>query len=563
MSLLENRAGIPAQERNRPDELVFLPLGGAGEIGMNLSLYGYAGEWLMIDCGISFADDSLPGLDVIMPDPGFIVERRDRLAGLVVTHGHEDHIGAIPYLWERFRCPVYATPFTRALLYEKLVEVGLQDDVEITEIAMSGKFAVGPFEIELVTLTHSIPEPNAVILRTAIGTVLHTGDWKLDPDPLVGPTSDEAALRRLGDEGVLAMICDSTNALRPGESGSEAEVQRALIDLVGRYDQRIAIACFASNVARLASIAAAGAAHDRNVALIGRSLWRINKAARDTGYLQDVPPFLTEHEAGYLPRDKALLVCTGSQGEPRSALARIAQGDHPHIVLEGDDTVIFSSRIIPGNERPIGRLQNQLAKRGIVVVTEHDHFVHVSGHPAQDELARMYQMVRPRIAVPVHGEARHLIAHAQLARECQVPEAVIIENGSMVRLAPGPATIIDEVPTGRLAVDGKQLRLLGSPSLRSRQRMIHDGAAVATVVLDNRGRLLAPPKVTVHGIVEQTDEDVLDELAASIGQVIADLSTEQRRNDDDVHEAARLALRRFLKANYGKRPVIEVHIVRI
>jgi ribonuclease J len=545
------------------DELVFLSLGGAGEIGMNLTLYGYRGQWLMVDCGITFADDRQPGLDVLMPDPSFIVERRDRLAGLVVTHGHEDHIGAIPHLWQRFRCPVYATPFARCLLHEKLVEAGLQHEVEITEVPMSGRFSVGPFEIELITLTHSIPEPNAVVIRTPLGTILHTGDWKLDPDPLVGPNADKAALRRIGEEGVLAMVCDSTNALRPGRSGSEAEVREALIDLVGRYDKRVAVACFASNVARLESIAAAGAAHDRNVALIGRSLWRIYKAARDSGYLHNLPPFLSEDEAGYLPREKALLVCTGSQGEPRSALARIAQSDHPHITLASGDTVIFSSRQIPGNERAIGRLQNQLAKQGILIVTDSDHPVHVSGHPAQEELVEMYQLVRPRIAIPVHGEARHLIAHAQLARDCQVPETIVAENGAMVRLAPGPAAVIGEVAVGRLAVDGTQLRPLGSAALKSRQRMNHEGAALATVVLDQRGRLLAVPQVTVQGIVEEAEEGALDALGTAVGEAIGDLSAADRRDDDAVREAVRLAIRRSLKASYGKRPVTDIHIVRI
>ncbi len=545
------------------EELIFLSLGGAGEIGMNLTLYGYRGEWLMIDCGITFADDRQPGLDVLMPDPGFIVERRERLAGLVVTHGHEDHIGAIPYLWQRFRCPVYATPFARALLYEKLVEAGLQNEVAITEVPLSGRFTVGPFEIELITLTHSIPEPNAVVLRTPLGVVLHTGDWKLDPEPLVGPTADAAALRRLGGEGVLAMVCDSTNALRPGRSGSEADVRAALIDLIGRYEQRVAVACFASNVARLESIAAAGAAHDRNVALIGRSLWRIYKAARDAGYLQDVAPFLSEDEAGYLPRGKALLVCTGSQGEPRSALSRIAQGDHPHIVLEPGDAAIFSSRQIPGNERAIGRLQNRLAKAGVIVVTDSEHPIHVSGHPARDELIEMYQLVRPRIAIPVHGEARHLIAHAALARECQVPETVVAENGALVRLAPGPASVVGEVAVGRLALDGTQLRPLGSTALKSRQRMIHDGAAVATVVLDKAGQLLAAPKVTVRGVMDEAEEGAAEALGSAVGDAIGALSPAERRDDEAVREAARLAVRRSLKASYGKRPVTDIHIVRI
>src|SRR6185312_9755566 len=480
----QDMSGGAAPEPNQPDELAFLALGGVGEIGMNLSLYGYAGRWLMIDCGISFADDTLPGVDVIMPDPGFIAERAQRLDGLVVTHAHEDHIGAIPHLWRRLRCPVYATPFTASVLRQKLIEADLEHEVPITEVPMSGRFSVGPFEIELVTLTHSIPEPNAVVLRTPLGTVLHTGDWKFDPDPLVGATSDLARLRQLGEEGVLAMICDSTNALRPGEAGSEADVRKSLIDIVGRCRQRVVVACFASNVARLESAAAAALMHDRQAALVGRSLWRIEHAARETGYLEGMPPFLTDEEAAYLPRDKVLLICTGSQGEPRSALARIADDDHPEVVLEAGDTVIFSSRIIPGNERAIGRLQNRLAALGVEVITEHDHFVHVSGHPAQDELTRMYQMVRPRIAIPVHGETRHLMAQARLAEQCQVPQSLVTRNGEVVKLAPGPAAVLGEVQTGRLVVDGKRLLPVGAEALRSRQRMTFNGAALATIVVD-------------------------------------------------------------------------------
>ncbi|HLJ65210.1 MAG TPA: ribonuclease J, partial [Stellaceae bacterium] len=480
---------------NRPDELAFLALGGVGEIGMNLSLYGYAGRWLMVDCGISFADETLPGIDVVMPDPEFIAERVNELDALIVTHAHEDHIGAIPYLWPRLRCPVYATPFTASVLRQKLLEAGLEHQVPITEIPMSGKFTVGPFEVELITLTHSIPEPNAVVIRTPVGTVLHTGDWKFDRDPLVGPVSDMAALRHLGEEGVLAMICDSTNALRPGESGSEADVRASLIELVGKAEERVVVACFASNVARLHSAAAAAAAHDRHVALVGRSLWRIEHAARETGYLEGVPQFLTDEEAAYLPRDKVLLICTGSQGEPRSALARIAGDEHPHIVLEEGDTVIFSSRVIPGNERTIGKLQNALAGLGCAIVTDSDALVHVSGHPAQDELQLMYQMVRPRIAVPVHGEARHLLAQARLAAECQVPQTLVTRNGEMLRLGPGPGAVIGEVKVGRLVVDGKALLQAGGEAVRSRQRMIFNGTALATVVVDHAGTLMAPPRI--------------------------------------------------------------------
>ncbi len=552
----------PLSPPNRPDELAFVALGGVGEIGMNLSLYGYGGRWLMIDCGISFADETLPGVDIIMPDPSFIVERASEIAGLVVTHAHEDHIGAIPYLWPRLKCPVYATPFTAAVLRQKLIEAELEHEVPITVVPMSGKFSVGPFEIELLTLTHSIPEPNAVVLRTPLGAVLHTGDWKFDPTPLVGETSDIAALRRLGEAGVLAMICDSTNALRPGESGSEAEVRRALIELVGRCEKRAVVACFASNVARLESAAIAAAAHDRHAALVGRSLWRIDHAARETGYLAGVPPFLTDEEAAYLPREKVLLVCTGSQGEPRSALARIAEDDHPQIVLEEGDTVIFSSRIIPGNERAIGRLQNRLAALGVTIITEHDHFVHVSGHPAQDELLRMYQLVRPRIAVPVHGETRHLMAQARLAEQCQVPQALVTKNGEVIKLAPSPAAVIGEVPTGRLVVDGKALVPAGGEALRHRRHMTFNGAAVATIVVDGEGRLRAPPQVTVQGIGED-DAALTEELRGKVEHALSELGPRERRDDAALREAARLAVRRSLRAWHGKKPVTEIHLVRI
>jgi ribonuclease J len=547
---------------NRPDELVFLPLGGAGEIGMNLNLYGYGGRWLMVDCGISFADETMPGLEVIMPDPRFIEERRSDLVGIVVTHAHEDHLGAIQYLWPRFKTTVYATPFTAHLLRQKLVETKLETTVPIVEIPMSSKFSIKPFELELITLTHSIPEPNAVVVRTPAGIVLHTGDWKLDPDPLVGPTADETALRRLGEEGVLALVCDSTNALRSGEAGSEAAVGRSLEALVGQCRNRVAVACFASNVARLQSIAAAATKHDRQAALVGRSLWRIEQAARETGYLQDVPRFLTEEEAGYLPRDKVLLICTGSQGEPRSALSRIADDDHAHIVLEPGDAVIFSSRIIPGNERAINRLHNKLTHLGVEILTEQDHFVHVSGHPAQEELQRMYQMVRPQVAVPVHGEARHLRAHVALAESCQVQQAILALNGDMVRLGPRPAAIIGQVQTGRLALDGTRLISLDSESWKSRRRLTFNGAAVATLVLDRTGALLADPRITLQGVGE-TDAEELAALGADVGRAIEGLSPRERRDDAAVTEAARIAVRRRLKAWSGKRPVTDIHVVRI
>jgi ribonuclease J len=563
MNNLRYQSGVPSADGD-PGALFFVSLGGAGEIGMNLNLYGYAGDWLILDCGVTFGDDSQPGLEVVMPDPAFIVERRDRLLGIVATHAHEDHIGAIPYLWNELRCPVWATPFTASLLHAKLLEAGIADKVRINVVPMSGRFSVGPFDLELITLTHSIPEPNAVALRTPVGTVLHTGDWKFDPDPLIGSTADEAALRRLGDDGVLAMIGDSTNALRPGTSGSEADLRRSLIDLVGRYDARVAVACFASNVARLETIARAATAHGREVALVGRSLWRIDKAARENGYLADLPRFLTEDEAGYVPRDKIVLICTGSQGEPRSALARIAREDHPNVVLETGDVVIFSSRIIPGNEKSINRLQNALVRLGVEIVTEEDDFVHVSGHPARDELVRMYQIVRPRVAIPVHGEARHLIAHAQLAKECQVQQPLVIQNGDMVRLTPNGAAIVDEVPVGRLASDGKGLLPLGGIALKDRRRVVLNGSAVVTLVLDRQGRLAAPPAISLIGLVEEVAASAaLPFLRAAAERAVDELPAGPRRDDDAVRDAVRRALRRLINERFGKRPLIEIHLVRI
>jgi ribonuclease J len=559
----------PAQSLDRAIErddkaLFFVPLGGTGEIGMNLNLYAYRGQWLMLDCGVTFGDDTQPGLDVVMPDPGFIVERRDRLLGIVATHAHEDHIGAIPYLWPQLQCPIWATPFTASLLRAKLSEARLIDRVEINVVPMSGRFTIGPFELELITLTHSIPEPNAVAIRTPVGTVLHTGDWKLDPDPLIGDVTDEAALTRIGDEGVIAMIGDSTNALREGTSGSEGELRSSLTELISRYQGRVAVACFASNVARLWTIAHAAQANGRDVALVGRSLWRMDKAARENGYLADLPPFLTEDEAGYVPRDRILLICTGSQGEPRAALSRIARDDHQHIELEKGDVVIFSSRIIPGNEKPIGRLQNALAQRGIEIVTAADHFVHVSGHPARDELVRMYQMVRPRIAIPVHGEARHLIAHARLAGECQVQQPILVENGEMVRLAGGRAEIVDEVHVGRLASDGNSLLPLGGVALRDRRRVTMNGSAVATLVVDRRGHLVAPPEVSVIGLLEpDAAEKAAPALRAGVERTLDDLPPGLRRDDQAIREAARRALRRLINERFGKRPLVEIHLVRL
>ncbi|ARJ65782.1 MBL fold hydrolase [Magnetospirillum sp. ME-1] len=545
-------------------ELVFLPLGGVGEIGMNLALYGYGGKWLMVDCGVSFGDETMPMVDVVMADPAWIEERRDKLVGIVLTHGHEDHLGAVQYLWDRLRCPVWATPFSASILKNKLHETGLHTQVPLNVVELGSRFSVGPFEVEMISITHSIPEPNVLAIRTPLGTIVHTGDWKFDPDPLLGLPTDAEALRRVGKDGVLALIGDSTNVFTKGHSGSESQVRGSLIELLGRFSGRIAVSCFATNVARLESIAVAAMANDRNVALVGRSLWRIDKAARENGYLADLPPFLTEHDAGYLPKDKVVYICTGSQGEPRAALARIASGDHPHVKLGKGDVCIFSSRIIPGNEKDIFRLQNDLVRLGVEVVTEKDEFVHVSGHPAREEMEEMYRLLRPRIAVPVHGEARHLQEHARLARACGVEEAVETSNGTMLRLAPGPVEVVDHVPTGKLCVDGPRIVRLDSEILRNRRRMVFNGSAVVTVVLDKAGKLLGDPQLTALGLLDAGHEaEEHDAVVEAVRDAIEELPLKVRRDDGVVRETARLAVRRSLKDTHGKKPITDVHLVRV
>jgi ribonuclease J len=547
-----------------PDELWFLPLGGTGEIGMNLNLYAHDGAWLMVDLGVIFAEERQPGVELIMPDPSFIEGHRDKLAGLVLTHAHEDHIGAVPYLWPRLRCPVYATPFTAAVLRGKLRDNGFGAEIEITEVAMSGRFTVGPFELELITLTHSIPEPNAVAIRTPAGTVLHTGDWKLDPDPLVGDDYDVSALRRLAGEGVLAMVCDSTNALVEGESGSEGAVRHSLAELIGGLTGRVVVACFATNVARLESAIRVAEAHGRRVALVGRSMHRIHQAALETGYLADLPPLLTDREIGFLPREEVLLLCTGSQGEPRAALWRITRDEHPEVMLEPGDAVVFSSRMIPGNEKAILALQNELVRRGIEVITDQDHFTHVSGHPARDELAQMYQWVRPQLAVPVHGEARHLAAHAELARACQVPQAIVAENGTLISLAPGRPQIVDQLPVGRLMLDGTRLIRAESPVLRERQRVIYNGVALVTLVVDAKGALRAEPRLALEGVLDADSEvEVAAEVLDALSQELAKLPAAARTRDERLAETARVTVRRALFQRVGKKPVTRVHLVRL
>ena len=542
-------------------DLAFLPLGGTGEIGMNLNLYRFGGKWLAVDCGIGFGGNETPEAEIIMPDPSFIADRRDSLVGLVITHAHEDHVGAVAHLWRRLRCPVYATPFTAAVLRRKLGEAQLLGEVKIHVIPPGGAFELAPFSLQFIQMAHSTPEAQALVIRTPAGVILHTGDWKLDPNPLVGPPTDEAALKALGDEGVLAMVCDSTNALVEGHSGSEADVRRSLASLIRGLTGRIVVTCFASNVARVESVVVAARDAGRSVALIGRSLRNLEAAARETGYLKSLPDFVSEDRIDDVPDDNLLILITGSQGEPRSALSRVAADSHQTLSLGEGDTVIFSSRMIPGNERAIGAVQDNLVRRGVNVMTDNDHMVHVSGHPARDEMRRLYRLVRPKFAVPVHGEWRHLAAHAALATELGV-ESVMMENGDILQMAPGKPEIVDSAPVGVLALDGNRVVPLQGGVMSARRKMLFNGIVLGSLAVDEAGRLMGRAKVSAPGLFEPEDPES-ERLARDFGNAVADLPASLRRDDAGLADAAKAALRRCLGKKIGKRPMVDVHLLRV
>jgi ribonuclease J len=553
------------------DELVFLPLGGSNEIGMNFNLYGFgpprARKWIVVDLGVTFGDLTTPGVEVILPDPSYIEDYADDILGIVLTHAHEDHIGAVGHLWPRLRAPLYATPFTAYLLRDKLREAGILNEVSLTEIPLSGSFTIGPFELTLITLTHSIPEPNGVAIRTPLGTILHTGDWKIDDDPLLGDVTDAAAIRELGDEGILAMVCDSTNVFVDGVAGSEADVRVAMTRLIGSLRGKIAAACFASNVARMDTIIRAAQANDRRVCLVGRSMHRMAAAARHVGLFKGVQDFVTEEESGYFPEDKILYLCTGSQGEPRAALSRIADGSHRHVNLGKGDHCIFSSRVIPGNEVGIRNMQNNLAERGVRIHTDREHpGIHVSGHPCRDELKQMYQWARPEIAVPTHGERRHLLEHAAFARDMQVPQTVSPRNGDMVRLAPGRAQVIDEVPAGRLYIDGNMIVPAGAEPLRERRHVAYNGMLAVSLALDSKGRIVSGPQVRGIGLAGDADdplEDILDDLADEAEGALKKLKGDERDDDDAVEAAIKRVLKKASQRIWDRRPVVEVTVLRV
>ncbi len=542
-------------------DLAFLPLGGTGEIGMNLNLYRCDGAWLAVDCGIGFSGTDMPEVEILMPDPAFIAEQRDQLVGLVITHAHEDHIGAVAHLWSRLGCPVYATQFAAAVLRRKLGEAGLLSRVELHVVEQGASFELAPFSLQFIPVTHSVPEAQALVLRTRYGTVLHTGDWKLDPHPLVGPPTDMDAFSELGREGVLAMICDSTNAMVEGEAGSESDVRRSLTSLVAGISGRVAVTCFASNVARIESIAKAAEAAGRSVVVVGRSLRNLEVAARDCGYLDEVPLFLSEQDAMHVPDDHLLMIITGSQGEPRSALSRIAADTHPNISLGEGDTVVYSSRMIPGNERAIMSVQDSLVRRGVRVLTDADHMVHVSGHAARDDLRRLYGLVRPRYAVPVHGEWRHLTAHADLARAEGV-EPILLEDGDVLSLSGNRGEVIDSVPVGKLALDGNRLLPMQGGVLSARRKMLAGGIVLGSVVLDARGQLLGTPQVSAPGLLEPDDAETL-RVREVFAQGLAELPPATRLDEQGFREAAKAALRRALGRKLQKRPVLDIHLIRV
>ncbi|HSD92936.1 MAG TPA: ribonuclease J [Methyloceanibacter sp.] len=546
-------------------DFVFLPLGGVGEIGMNLYLYGYgrdgAREWLIVDMGVTFGGEAEPGVDVILPDISFIEGERHNIAGLLLTHAHEDHFGAVADLWPQIAgVPVYATPFTAEMLKAKLTEIGLVNGFPLHVMPLGDRRMIGPFDVELISMSHSIPEPSAVVIRTPLGAALHTGDWKLDENPLTSAPTDAVRLKALGEAGLAALICDSTNAVRDGVSPSEADVALTLARFIREARQRVAVTTFASNVARIGSVANAARAAGRELVVVGRAMHRVIEAAQTTGYLDPKLSFHEETAFARLPPHKVVALCTGSQGEARAAMARIAQGDHPNVELDAGDLVIFSSRTIPGNEKAVSRIQNALADLRVEVVTDQDAAVHVSGHPRRGELEQLYGWVRPKVAIPMHGEGRHLEAHAKLAERLGVKQVVRARNGAMVRLLPGPAEIIDDVPVGRLYRDGMILTRADDGQVRERRKLSFAGSVAVSLVMSAKGHLLAEPEVALSGLPAADNAGTpLEEIArdAVIG-TIESLPKPKRKDHALVSEAVRRSVRAAINQAWGKKPMCSV-----
>jgi|TARA_B100000929_G_scaffold276710_1_gene251541 ribonuclease J len=550
------------------EELLFCPLGGSGEIGMNLNLYAYGKpdnqKWIIVDVGVTFADDSVPGIDLIYPDPGFIVDKKDDVLGIVLTHAHEDHIGAIAHVWPKIKCNIYATPFTSVLVREKFKEKKIDISAHLKLVELNGSLDLDPFKIEFVTLTHSILEPNGLKINTPGGTILHTGDWKCDPNPLIGNKIDEQKLKKIGDEGVLAMICDSTNVFNVGRAGSELDVRKNMLNLIQRLKKRIIVTSFASNVARMESVFYCAEKIGRQISLVGRSMHRIFKAARECGYLKNVIEPIDSRNAKNIGRDKIIYLCTGSQGEPMGAMTRIANYIHPDVYIEKGDAVIFSSKIIPGNEKKLYKLHNQLVKEGVEVISEENEFIHVSGHPNREDLRDMYNWVRPKSIIPVHGEHRHMFEHIIFAKEMQVPYPVEVENGDIVKLFPGDKPeVYDKAPSGRLYVDGNIAVEEDSRSIKERRNISANGILDVAILVTPKGNIHNKPILNYSGLPIDNDEDYKYELENIIEKTAKTFSLNNQNQKDNIIEAIKISCRKITKEITGKKPLTSIKLIRI
>ena len=553
----------------KEDELVFLPLGGVGEIGMNLALYGYgpkkSRQWIMVDCGVTFPGPDLPGVDLVLPDIRFLAEERKNLKGIIITHAHEDHYGALNELWPGLNVPVYASPFTAGMLEAKRNYEKSRTEIPVTIFKQGDRINVGPFEIEAIGVNHSIPEPMSLAIRTPLGTVIHTGDWKIDLDPSLGPLTDETRFRKLGDEGVLALICDSTNALRDGVSPSEREVSESLTKIIEASEGRVGITTFSSNVGRIRSIAQAAEAAGREVLLLGSSMKRVTDVARDIGLMEGLKPFIAEDEFGYIPRDKVVVILTGSQGEPRAALAKIARDEMRNVAFTDGDTIIFSSRAIPGNEKAINDIKNGLIEQGINVITDSEALVHVSGHPRRHELQQMYGWTRPKMVVPVHGEAAHLTAHAELAGQSGIAEVPRVRNGDILKLAPGEPEVVDHAPFGRIFKDGNLIGDYDEMGIGDRRKLAFVGHVAVSVLLDSRYDFQGDPEVEPFGLPQFDDEgeDMGDTLYDAVLGAVESIPRARRKDLEMVREAVRRAVRSTANEIWGKKPVVTVFLAKV
>jgi len=553
----------------KKEEFIFCPLGGSGEIGMNMNLFAYGNpdnrKWLIVDIGVTFADDTIPGIDLIYPDPGFIVEKKDDLVGLVLTHGHEDHIGAIAHIWPKLKCNIYATPFTSVLIQEKFKEKKIDISNKLKIVQLNGNIQLGPFKVEFITLTHSILEPNGLSIETPSGTLLHTGDWKIDPNPMIGQKINEKKLKEIGEKGILAMVCDSTNVFSPGRAGSEGDVRKSLLKIIENKKKRVIVTSFASNVARMESIFYCAEKTGRQISLVGRSMQRIYKAARQCNYLNNFIEPIDPRDAKKIDRKKILYLCTGSQGEPNGAMMRVANYIHRDVMIEKNDTVIFSSKIIPGNEKKLYKLHNQLVKNGIDVVSEDNEFVHVSGHPNRDDLKDMYNWVKPKSVIPVHGEHRHMIEHINFAKEMQVPYPVQVENGDIVQLYPGDKPlVIDKAPVGRIYVDGNISVGEDSQSLKDRINISYNGFVEVTILINNSGNIVKNPIVSCKGIPKNTENDnFVFDLEDRIKNICKTFSLKNVKQEHNLIENIKTNCRKIVKQMTGKRPYTNVNLIRI